>query len=170
MVAPHGPPSAVPPGNRVPRHQPLATAGQSAMAQGRPCDAPSAPTGGATAQHHRTLPASGDVGPQRRRRVPWQTRVVEAVLVLNLLDVVFTLIWVHTGLAREANPLLSHLVVAHPVVFVSAKVALVSFGSWVLWRYRQKQLAALAALLLVAAYYTVLLIHARILGSLVPAL
>lgn len=104
-----------------------------------------------------------------RRRDRWLGPVVKGVIVLNLLDALFTLVWVSTGLAREVNPLMSPLVVEHPVAFVSAKLALVGFGSWLLWRCRARPLAVVAIFLAFIAYYAALLIHVRILVAVISA-
>jgi hypothetical protein len=99
----------------------------------------------------------------------WLGGVVKGVLVLNLLDVLFTLVWVGTGLAREANPLLDELVSLRPVGFAAVKLALVGLGSLLLWRHRQRPLAVVAIFLAFLLYYFVLLWHLRFLGLLVGA-
>jgi Domain of unknown function (DUF5658) len=95
--------------------------------------------------------------PQRRYR--WMEVVIGALLVLNLLDAVFTLVWVRIGVAREGNVLLRHLVEDHPVLFVLAKTALVALGSLLLWNRRQQPIAAVALLAMFLLYYAVLLYH-----------
>jgi hypothetical protein len=100
----------------------------------------------------------------------WLDGLIRALLVLNLLDAVFTLFWVHAGLAREANPLLRELVVHHPVAFVAAKLALVTLGSLLLWWRRHRPLAAIAVFVAFLAYYGLLLMHVGFLGKLLPAL
>ncbi len=89
----------------------------------------------------------------------WLEGVVKAVVVLNLLDLLFTLVWVGSGHAEEANLLLDHLVRDHPLAFVVAKVSLVSFGSYLLWTYRSRPLAVIAIFVAFVAYYFVLLHH-----------
>ena len=52
----------------------------------------------------------------------------------------FTLHWVNSGLAEEANPLLSEIAHSHPISFMSVKLGLVSLGSWLLWSHRHRSL------------------------------
>ena len=79
----------------------------------------------------------------------WLQGIVKAVLVLNLLDALFTLVWVRSGLAREANPLIDQLVNEHAVGFVLVKLGLVGLGSWLLWHRRERPVAVIA---IVAAF------------------
>jgi len=96
----------------------------------------------------------------------WLHGIVKALLLLNLIDVLFTLLWIYGGLAREANPLLSEIVARHPVAFASGKLALVGLGSILLWRFRERPLAVIASFVGFLAYYFVLLWHIRFLGLL----
>ena len=82
----------------------------------------------------------------------WLRVAVIAVLLLNLADAVFTLFWVHTGIATEANVLLSDLVERKAVMFALVKMALVSFGVLLLWRHRQRPLATFGIALVCIAY------------------
>jgi hypothetical protein len=89
----------------------------------------------------------------------WLDGIVKAVLILNLLDAVFTLLWVRAGFAREANALMRDLVNEHAVLFVVTKLGLVSLGSTLLWRWRQRAGAVVAIFLAFLAYYLVVLYH-----------
>jgi hypothetical protein len=89
----------------------------------------------------------------------WLQGIVKAVLVLNLLDALFTLVWVRSGLAREANPLIEQLVNEHAVGFVVVKLALVGLGSWLLWNRRGQPGAVIAIFTAFFVYYLVLLYH-----------
>lgn len=100
----------------------------------------------------------------------WIALLLKLVLLLNLFDALFTLVWVRTGLAYEANPLLRLLVSEHPLSFTSAKLALVSLGSWLLWRHRRQSLATAGILLAFVFYYLVLVYHLRYLRVHVLAL
>lgn len=91
----------------------------------------------------------------------WLLSILKALLLLNLLDAIFTLWWVGTGVAVEANALLRDLVVDHPVRFVLTKLGLVSAGSILLWRLRQHPLAVIAIFGAFLVYYLVLLHHLR---------
>lgn len=89
----------------------------------------------------------------------WLDGMVKAVIVLNLLDVFFTLVWVGSGHAEERNVLLDHLVRDYPIAFVAAKISLVSLGSYLLWSYRSRPLAVIAIFMALVVYYFVLLHH-----------
>ncbi len=91
----------------------------------------------------------------------WLLSIVKALILLNLLDAIFTLWWVGTGAAEEANALLRDLVVDHPVRFVLAKLGLVSCGSLLLWRLRHHPLSVIAIFGAFFIYYLVLLHHLR---------
>ncbi len=100
----------------------------------------------------------------------WMHGVVKALLVLNLLDALFTLVWIQLGLAREANPLLRNLVETQPVLFVATKLALVGAASWLLWRRRHRPLAVIAIFVAFLLYYALLLYHLGFLSLVVKAL
>ena len=100
----------------------------------------------------------------------WLLGIVKAVLVLNLLDVIFTLFWVYAGLAREANPLLADIIVGHPLLFAAAKLSLVALASLLLWRFRRRPLAVVGIFLAFFVYYCLLLYHIGFLSLVVRAL
>ena len=116
-----------------------------------------------------------DPDPSQRSRLPVGTPtqlrlmggLVISLLVLNLLDAGFTLFWVQTGHATEANALMRDLVLAHPVRFVLVKLVLVSLGSILLWRYRRRPAAVIAIFFAFLVYYFLLLYHLRFLSILV---
>lgn len=89
----------------------------------------------------------------------WLKGVVIAVLVLNGLDALFTLLWVRAGLAVEANSLMRDLVENNAFLFIATKLGLVSLGSLVLWRQRTHPIAVVAIFVVFLAYYFVLLYH-----------
>ena len=86
-------------------------------------------------------------------------RLVVAVLVLNLLDGVLTMVWIFTGAASEANPLLEPWVYEQPILFMGAKMALVGLGSLLLWRQRKRPSAVVAIFIGFMTYYFILLYH-----------
>ena len=102
--------------------------------------------------------------------IGWLQDIVKAVLVLNLLDALFTLVWVRAGLAREANPLIDQLVNEHAVRFVLVKLGLVGLGSWLLWRRRERPAAVIAIVAAFLAYYLVLLYHIQYASGLIRQL
>jgi hypothetical protein len=100
-----------------------------------------------------------------REHYRWLEGIVKVTLVLNLLDALFTLTWVVSGLATEANPFLHDLVHQHPVSFVAAKLTLVGLGSLLLWRHRGRPLSVVAIFVAFLAYYALLLIHVDYLAT-----
>lgn len=89
----------------------------------------------------------------------WLNGIVKAVLVMNLIDAVLTLLWVRTGFATEANPLLSQIVEQHAFLFVMGKLALVFLGTGMLWRHRHRPLAVMGIFAAFMVYYAVLVYH-----------
>jgi len=67
------------------------------------------------------------------------------ILLLNLLDALYTTFWVVKGFAEEANPLMAGALAISPSTFVLAKIALVSLSVSMLWRLRHLPAARLAA-------------------------
>lgn len=97
------------------------------------------------------------VGHAQQRR--WLAWIIAAIIVLNVLDALFTLFWVRAGLARETNPLLRWLVNEHPVWFTVTKLALVLLGTFVLWRSRHRPLAVIGIGLIFIVYCAILIHH-----------
>ena len=94
------------------------------------------------------------------RQFGWLRGVVITILLLNLLDAVLTTFWLSAGAATEANPAMSVLL-EHGgfVLFVVAKLGLVSLGCALLWRQRQRGIAVVGVFLLFTVYYAVMLHH-----------
>jgi hypothetical protein len=97
------------------------------------------------------------VGTGRQHR--FVERLVYAVLVLNLIDAVMTMIWVLRGDATEANPMMEVVLREHPVLFVATKLGLVSLGSYLLWQHRRKGAAVIAIFVAFLVYYAILTVH-----------
>lgn len=94
-----------------------------------------------------------------REQLRWLYGISASILLLNLLDAGFTLYWVWSGRAKEANPLLSWAVLEYPLTFVLVKMALVSGGLFLLWRHRERPLAVIAMFLAFLTYYWLLTLH-----------
>lgn len=87
---------------------------------------------------------------------------VAAIILLNFADAAFTLLWINTGIATEANVLLANLVEHHAVGFSVVKSALVSLGMLLLWRQCERPLAAFGICLAFATYNALLMYHVGI--------
>jgi cytochrome bd-type quinol oxidase subunit 2 len=75
-----------------------------------------------------------------------------SVIILNLIDAVFTLIYVQNGMATEGNPLMGQALSHSPVGFMAVKLALVSGGVLLLWRLRHRRSAMTGMFTTFAAY------------------
>ncbi len=84
--------------------------------------------------------------------------VVALTLVGNVVDGSFTIVWTSTGAATEANPLLDEVLARSPILFMAAKLALVSAGVYLLFRRRNRRLA-LAGLYACGCVYALLVAY-----------
>ena len=82
-----------------------------------------------------------------------------AILVMNLIDAVFTLIWVEGGFTDELNPIMVEALSMGPVVFMALKLTLVSLAVWLLWFRRRRRVARLLVPPLALVYCSVVGIH-----------
>ena len=89
----------------------------------------------------------------------WLHGIAEWILVLNLLDGVFTLVWVEYFGAGEKNLMMRDLVHDSALLFMMATLSLVSLGILFLWRNRNNPLAVVSLFLAFFSYYLVLLFH-----------
>lgn len=85
--------------------------------------------------------------------------VAAAVLVLNLADALFTLTYVHAGIAAEANPFMAGALGRGAVPFMIVKLALVSLGVLLLVRLHHRRAASLALVGSAVAYASLFLYH-----------
>ena len=122
-----------------------------------------------------------DFAAQPRVPFSWPTRsfrvfVIVAILVLlNVVDLEFTLLALSHGLLFEANPIASALLSA-PAQFVAYKVVLATLGMSMLLVARRTALAELAALIICLVYVILIykwtacfsLFQAAYFGSILP--
>ena len=78
---------------------------------------------------------------------------------MNLMDAVFTLIWVEGGIAEELNPIMVEALSWGPAAFMSLKLSLVSLAVWLLWNRRQKKVARILVPPLALVYCSVVGVH-----------
>lgn len=81
------------------------------------------------------------------------------ILALNVADVVYTLGWVGTGLAVEANPLMAHALETGPAAFALTKLSLVALGLLLLDRFRHLELAQASAVAMFLVYLAIFALH-----------
>lgn len=91
----------------------------------------------------------------------WLKGIVAAVIILNAIDAILTIIWIWLDKAIEANPLMANLVHNDPVLFVVVKMALVGLGTFFLWRMRRHKFAVITIFGVFLVYYWLLLYHLR---------
>lgn len=72
------------------------------------------------------------------RAVRWAACIV---IVLNMLDAVWTLTFIRIGAADEGNPLMDQALSHGPLLFMLAKLSLVSLSVLLLWRLRHRRAA-----------------------------
>lgn len=87
------------------------------------------------------------------------TLIASAVVILNLLDAVFTLAYTSSGVATEANPVMDHALDASPLTFMLVKLSLVSLAVLLLWRMRHRRTAVVGLIGASVTYTTLLLYH-----------
>lgn len=95
------------------------------------------------------------------QQLQWLNGIIVAVVVLNILDLLFTLAWSQLGLMRETNILMEQLLYVRPVLFALVKIVLVSLSLILLWRYRRHPFAVVGLFSVFTVYYSVLLHHLR---------
>jgi len=98
------------------------------------------------------------VGTEQQFQMLWW--FVSSIVVLNGLDAMLTLNWVERGQANEANPLME-IIISNPLLFVCVKLALVSFGCYLLWERHRRPVAVVGIFTAFVAYYAVFLHHLR---------
>jgi len=89
----------------------------------------------------------------------WLYGIVQWLVVLNLLDGIFTIVWVRYFYADEYNVMMRDLALGDQVLFMVVKLTLVSLGALYLWRNRSHPLAVVAIFLAFLVYYLILLYH-----------
>lgn len=93
----------------------------------------------------------------KESRVLWVLAAV--LLVCNLVDGIFTMAYVHVGMAEEANPLMDMFLRHSFVAFIVAKLALVSVGVGALWKCRATKTARVGLVVVSVAYVALVCYH-----------
>ncbi len=81
------------------------------------------------------------------------------LLVLNMADAFYTLLYIQQGLAEEANPVMAQLLKLGPTWFVLGKHLLVSVCVVSLWRLRQRKSAAFGLTVMLPLYSALVFYH-----------
>lgn len=88
-----------------------------------------------------------------------------ALLVLNLIDGIFTLVFLQLGVAQELNPLMRLAYGVSPLAFMLLKVGVVELGMTVLCLHRQYRFARWALSAGAVMYAGIVVYHLAFLTS-----
>ena len=81
------------------------------------------------------------------------------IFIANLLDAYFTLGWINTGVATEANPLMAFLLDLGPVWFLSGKIGAVTLACLILLYCKHLRAAKVVLIIANILYLAILGIH-----------
>ncbi len=93
---------------------------------------------------------------------PWNLPgfgICVAILVLNLLDALFTMAFLKFNFAEEANPLMNLAYRTSPIGFVLLKLAMVQVGILILHHHRRVRVAQYALNAVAAVYVGIVSYH-----------
>ncbi|MCP3140747.1 DUF5658 family protein [Pyxidicoccus xibeiensis] len=90
-----------------------------------------------------------------------------ALLVLNLLDGLFTLLFLQLEVAEELNPLMRIAYEQSPLVFMFSKLVIVNAGLWLLCLHRRLRASRIAIRIGAAVYGIIVVYHLAFLTHLV---
>lgn len=92
------------------------------------------------------------------------TKLLILLFLFSCLDAYFTLLWIDSGLAIEANPLLQPLIEHGPFSFVATKLLLTGLGCIILHRSKNESRLAAWSIAGLAVGYCVLTVY-HIIGA-----
>ncbi len=81
------------------------------------------------------------------------------LFILNLLDGLLTIYWVHNGFASESNQLMAGLLNNGYASFLLVKISIGAIASLVLWHWGNLPLARYGLLVALALYISLMGIH-----------
>lgn len=90
-----------------------------------------------------------------------------ALLMLNLLDGLFTLFFLQLGVAEELNPIMREAYEQSPLFFMFSKLVIVNAGLWLLCIHRHLKASRIAIRLGAAVYAVIVVYHLAFLTHLV---
>lgn len=85
--------------------------------------------------------------------------LLSSIVVLCLLDAIFTILWLSTGLAIESNPFMEFLLDKSNLLFLAVKMALTYMSVYILYQYRYKKGAIMTTKILTMLYLTIIIYH-----------
>lgn len=90
-----------------------------------------------------------------------------ALLMLNLLDGLFTLFFLQLGVAEELNPLMRAAYEQSPLIFMFSKLVIVNAGLWLLCLHRRLKASRIAIRAGAVVYGIIVVYHLAFLTHLV---
>jgi hypothetical protein len=90
-----------------------------------------------------------------------------ALLMLNLLDGLFTLFFLQLGVAEELNPLMRAAYEQSPLFFMFSKLLIVNIGLWLLCLHRRLKASRIAIRAGAVVYGIIVVYHLAFLTHLV---
>lgn len=90
-----------------------------------------------------------------------------ALLMLNLMDGLFTLLFLQLGVAEELNPLMRVAYEQSPLVFMFSKLVIVNAGLWLLCLHRRLKASRIAIRAGAVVYGIIVVYHLAFLTHLV---
>jgi len=88
----------------------------------------------------------------------WMCFAVVAIMIFNVFDCGFTSYWVHARALKEANPVMSSIVL-HPFLFGTVKTLMVFMGSVLLFFCRHNLVAKIGICVCFTLYLSVVVYH-----------
>jgi hypothetical protein len=85
--------------------------------------------------------------------------LLSSIIVLCLLDAIFTILWLSTGLAIESNPFMGLLIDESHLLFVVVKMALTYMSVFILYKYRYIRKVLITSKILAILYLIIIIYH-----------
>ncbi len=86
-------------------------------------------------------------------------QLIILIILMNVIDGIFTIYWVWMQMAEEANPIMKMFLQYSPIVFMAVKVFLVNIGAWILWKYHHRVLSIICIVIAFLCYLAIILYH-----------
>ncbi len=85
--------------------------------------------------------------------------LLSSIIIFCLLDAIFTILWLSTGLAIESNPFMGLLLDKSNLLFIIVKMALTYISVFILYKYRYTRKALITSRILAVLYLIIIIYH-----------
>jgi hypothetical protein len=85
--------------------------------------------------------------------------LLSTIIILCLLDAIFTMLWLSTGIAIESNPLMEFLINKSHLLFITVKMALTFASIHVLYKYKDIKGVLTTGKILAILYLVIIIYH-----------